>query len=229
MATLLTCLSGDDDAIFVDVGANIGYFPVVVRKLLGKRVQCIAYEPAPNLVAVIHRGCQINNVELDVREAAVGKESGSATFYLSAQSDASNSLNPRFRKHRGELDVRVTTLDDDLLPSLPTTLPARPILLVDTETTEPEVLAGAEQLIRAHRPGIICEVLAGRTEGQIQDFVERSSYAAYALTDAGPERRDHVVGDSTYAHRDWLLWPAESTPPIESIRQTLGELQQHAG
>lgn len=227
MATLLTCLSGDDEAIFIDVGANIGYFPIVVRKLLGERVKCIAYEPAPDLVATIHRGCGRNNVELDVREAAVGKESGTATFYLSARSDASNSLNPRFRKHRGEIEVRVTTLDDDILPSLPKMLPTRPILLVDTETTEPDVLVGAKQFIRTHRPAVICEVLADRTEVAIQDFVERSSYHAYSLTDAGPQLREEVVGDITYAHRDWLLWPSESSPPIDSIRRTLGELQRH--
>ena len=220
MATLLTCLAATPGATFVDIGANVGYFPLVLKGLLGANVHCIAYEPTPYLVAVLHRGARANGVEIDIRSDAVADRVGTARLYLSARSDTSNSLDADFRQHHGEIDVQVTTVDDDILPLMPD-VGARPVLLVDTETTEPAVLDGARNFISKHRPAIICEVLAGRTEEQLQAFVDSIDYATYCFTDHGVSLRSRIVGDETYEHRDWLFWPAESTPPVNEISETL--------
>ncbi len=229
MSVLLALLSRGSPALFVDVGANVGYFPIIVKKLFGDRVDCLAYEPTPRLARTIERGCRANAVEVEIARRAVSNEIGEASFYLSAKADTSSSLNEHFRDHEGVIRVPLTTLDADLVHGPPRRGLDRCVLLVDTETTEPDVLQGARELIERHRPAIVCEVLADRTEAPISRIVDEIGYDAWALTDEGIEPRREIRGDPHYRHRDWLFMPAGEAPPVEAIRACLRILQPVEG
>jgi len=187
---------------FADIGANIGIFTLVLGKMFpGLAIK--AFEPLPWLNATAKSLCQDNGVRADIREEAVSDREGTATLYISAQSDSSNSLNPRFRPSKGEIQVPVVTLDaltarQGFFPKL---------VKIDTESTEPDVLAGARKFIENTRPWIICEVLAGRTEFKLNKFVREIGYSAYSLKGSKFNRLEEIEGDPSYQYRDWLFAP----------------------
>ena len=203
---------------FIDVGANIGYFPVILKSLFGESVSVDAFEAHPSLAAMCSNGMSGWQSSAKTHQIALSRESGSAKFYLSAKTDSSNSLNSRFRPHKQVIDVRVSTLDDIFFGDAELTMfePQNPtILKIDVESTEPDVLAGGQRFIEVQRPHIICEVLAGRTEDQINDFCSKNSYTPIRLTKHAMHVEREVYGDPSYEFRDWYLSPSELNLNIE--------------
>jgi hypothetical protein len=82
------------------------------------------------------------------------------------------------------------------------------VIKLDTESTEPDVLAGARRCIAEHRPWILCEVLAGRTEARLTEVMAPFGYHWYHVTDKIPwTRAQTIVGDQTHRHLMWLFAP----------------------
>ena len=74
---------------FIDVGANIGYFPVILKSLFGESVSVDAFEAHPSLAAMCSNmsGWQSSAKPTKLR----CRESQKRKFYLSAKTDSSNS------------------------------------------------------------------------------------------------------------------------------------------
>lgn len=185
----------------LDVGANVGVFALVAAVL---DVEVTAFEPVPELAAVVDDLASRNGLSVGVESLALGAEDAEATFYLSDVTDSSNSLLAGFRPSERSLTAQVATLDGycqqrDLVPR---------VIKIDTEATEPDVLTGGLETIRAHRPAIICEVLAGRTEPQLEELLADLGYRWYQLTEElPPPARREVFGDRTYRFNNWLFAP----------------------
>ena len=105
--------------------------------------------------------------------------------------------------HQTELarmPVSVERLDDVL-----TGIEGTVLIKIDTETTEPDVLAGAQALIQRHRPTVLVEVLEGFDTGpEIQALL--AGYTAHLLTDEGPVKAEQIRGHSKW--RNYLMLPA---------------------
>lgn len=190
-------------AQFADVGANIGIYSLLLGSIYGPSLRIEAYEPLPYLREL---GCSLssaNELEIIFRSEALSDQKGTATFYISAKSDSSNSLNPSFRESKGTLEVVTDTLDT----RYPKNSPRPRLIKIDTESTEPLVLKGGNRLVAEERPWIICEVLAGRGEEQLTSFFESHKYHAFHLTGAPLATTSVIKGDPSYKHRDWLFAP----------------------
>lgn len=191
-----------------DVGANIGVFALtaalLVREGLAPAHEIVAVEPTPELVEVGRRLGRRNHLDIEVLSLAFGREETTAVFHLSDQSDASSSLNEHFRPSSHKIDVRIERLDADVADrtSAPT------LLKIDTETTEPDVLAGAADTLRTHRPWMICEVLPGRGgEEGLQPILDDLGYRTYRLDGGAAASEGPLAGDTDYEYLNWLLAP----------------------
>ena len=219
-ALLITLLDETKKSCFINVGANISYFPVLAGAVFGPRCEIHSFEPMPELFEMGKRGLELNNVTATARQDALANFVGEAEFHLSAQTDSSNSLNPTFRKTKSIVTVPVSTLDKIYLeeqasPSLneASSTDVGCVLVIDTESTEPDVIEGGANMIAKFRPYIICEVLAGRSEERLMELMEGHGYSYYRLTNSGLVPEDTIVGDITYAHRDWLFAPS----PLDAV------------
>ena len=185
-----------------DVGANVGLYSLLARTYSDRVVH--GFEPAPDTAATARATAEASGLELTVSEIALGDDTGSATLYLSDSTDSSNSLNPDFRAHSKEIVVPLETIDDyvartGVIPS---------ILKIDTETTEPEVLAGAQKLIAEHRPWILAEVLWTKVEDRLHAVMDQFGYSYYHLDGPGPRAAvETIVGDRTWTYYMFLLAP----------------------
>ncbi len=186
----------------LDVGANVGLYALLAGATSDREVR--AFEPTPDLAAVARRAAARNDLNVVVEEVALGRQAGTATFFLSDRTDSSNSLAEGFRESSRQLDVTVETLDGFCART--GVVPA--VLKVDTETTEPDVLAGAAATIAAHRPWIMCEVLHGRREGELAEVMAPHGYTWYHLRgEDDPQPVDTLDGDPGYGDLMYLLAP----------------------
>lgn len=203
---------------FADIGANIGIFSLVLKSIFGECLEVEAFEPLPRLNDIAASLASLNSLIINLHRKALSNTNGSAKFYVSAKSDSSNSLNSNFRAAKEVIDVELATLDEFFAERKST----RWLMKIDTESTEPDVLAGGTDFIASARPWIICEVLANRGEDRLQRIVEQHGYFAYHLDGGRLEQAARIMGDPTYRHRDWLFAPRQLD---EQLRDLYAEAQ----
>jgi len=223
MAAFLAAISVLEAGEVFDIGANIGIFAIIAASTT--TAHATGFEPTPQLAATFETLARINDLGCEVEPIALGAETGLATLYLSARTDSSNSLRAGHRAATGTVEVPVERLDAYVART-----GRRPqVMKVDTETTEPDVLAGGLETLRTDRPWIICEVLAGTTEPALMALLRPLGYRFHHLgAGPAPVEASEIVGDPTWLHRDWLLTPGPLPPEfaghyvawLEAIRAT---------
>ena len=198
----LTLLQTARPGAVVDVGANVGLYALLAAACSGRGV--VAFEPTPELAEVARSAARCNALPVVVEELALGRSDGTATLFLSDQSDSSNSLAPGYRPSSRQLEIAVETLDGYCART--GIVPA--VIKVDTETTEPDVLAGASQVISRYRPWILCEVLYGRRPGELAEVMAPHGYTWYHLRgEPDPRPVSELVGDPDHVDLMYLLAP----------------------
>ena len=198
-----------------DVGANTGLFASLAAAATDREV--VAFEPTPDLAAWARDIAARNGLAYSVEQVAASDDDGTATFFLSDTTDSSSSLAKGFRKSTRHLEVVTERLDT--YQARAGAVPA--VLKIDTETTEPSVLRGADRMISAHRPWILCEVLANRgVEEPLSELLQKWSYRWYHLTeDLPPPSPDQIAGDPSYTYFMYLFAPEPLDEPLlERVR-----------
>ncbi len=185
--------------VVLDIGARDGLFAIFAAAA-NPAAKVFAFEPDPSSFAVLESNLGANEqLHVTASAMALSDTSGEATFYLSG---GTSSLNPDFRSNTRHALVDVVRGDDFLQAHA---VEGIDLIKVDTESTEPAVLRGLETVITRDRPEIICEVLAGRTEPQLEELMGRYGYELYWLTSDGPRQTPRIVGDKTYRHPNYLF------------------------
>lgn len=191
----------------LDVGAHVGFYSLLAAHA-NPAGRVLAFEPLPKAVGRFRRNVAENlltNVELI--ECAVGDEVGTATFFHAPDSaegvPSSSGLAEEFfhlpyyveSGVTSESEVRVTTIDEVVRDR---DVPRVDLIKIDTETTEPAVLAGAAAVLERDRPDLIFEVLPGQGTGPaITRQLKPLGYTFYLLGENGPEERAEVEGHRT--------------------------------
>lgn len=194
----------------LDVGAAEGLYAFLAASVRPD-TRVLAFEPGSRQLERLRRNLELNRPgpgdRVEVIEVALSDHVGEAQFF--ELPGGTSSLNPEFRSDTSPRTVTVTT-GDRVLPGL---LGDDRIDLVkiDTESTEPEVMAGLEGTLATDRPVIFCEVLRGRTEDRLQPIVDALGYRTWWLGPDGPVLRDRIQGVPKYVN--WLFLPDDSIPP----------------
>jgi len=67
-------------SVFVDVGANVGYYTLMASKLVGPQGRVYSIEPIPSTVAILKSNVKINNCSnIKVCNAAAWSSKGTLT------------------------------------------------------------------------------------------------------------------------------------------------------
>ncbi|GAI35578.1 unnamed protein product, partial [marine sediment metagenome] len=130
----------------IDIGANIGYFTVLLASLVGPKGKVYAFEPDPRNFHLLQRTVERNGwTHVIVEQKAVSNIDGEFLLYQT-QSCAANTLTPG--EHLSEVKVRVVALDDFLSDEHHVTF-----VKMDMDGSEPLAIQGMAQLIQ-RSPGI---------------------------------------------------------------------------
>jgi FkbM family methyltransferase len=199
-----------------DVGANTGLYGLIAA-LHDPARSVRAFEPHPSIYPRLVENARANGLENLVAEPlAVGDRDGRITLHLPSTLTLSLSASTLsgFRRTDRSMSVHCTTLDTYVRDR---GLGRVDLLKLDTEATEPRVLAGARELVERDRPWIVCEVLRDRTEEALEAYFRDTDYAFYHVTDRGPVRMRRLVGDATHAFRNVLFVPGSRRDVLGGI------------
>jgi len=185
--------------VFVDVGANIGFFTVLAASIVGDGGRVVAFEPHPGALATLRAALDANGLasRVDVVEAAVSGTRGASGRLFVSDDSVLSTLDPsrspardHFRFERS-IAIRQVTLDE-WFETRPALLRGVAAIKIDVEGTELDVLAGM-RTVRASRPAavILCETDAG---GPADIQLTSEGYVATAL-----DVRSGTFGNYAYA------------------------------
>jgi FkbM family methyltransferase len=134
----------------VDVGANIGYYLLLIESLVGPSGAIACFEPEPENLRELERNVAANAFgNVQVFAAAVGAGEGSVAMRIGINAAIAGSAG-----EEGDFVVPLVSLDSALSGPID-------FLKIDVEGYEGEVLAGARRLLREHRPILFVEIHPG--------------------------------------------------------------------
>jgi len=150
----------------IDIGANIGYFTVLLARLVGKKGKVYAFEPDPRNCAYLNRTVERNGLtNVAVIPKAVSNEAGELTLYQTA-CWASNAVAPC--EHVSEVTVEVTCLDEFMKD-----LDHVDFVKIDTDGSEPLAIQGMSRLIgRSRNIRILAEYQPSNLKRYLKDPLE---------------------------------------------------------
>jgi FkbM family methyltransferase len=97
-----------------DLGANIGFYSLLARSIIGATGQVVCFEPFPQNVEMIKKSIEANSYSnVDLIEAAAGDKNGSAFLHLSPDYNSEHSmLNLEFNyvKNQTQKKIKVKTI-----------------------------------------------------------------------------------------------------------------------
>ena len=134
--------------LMIDVGANYGYYSCLwAASNSSNRV--MAFEASPRNLSPLKHNLISNKLEnqVDVRETAVGKESGNLLFNL-GPNEQSGWGGLAVHNKADSIEVPVVSLDEIFVNHESEHID---VLKIDTEGADTWVLQGAEKLLRQHK------------------------------------------------------------------------------
>jgi FkbM family methyltransferase len=136
--------------VFVDLGANEGYFSVQAAKICGPRGFVLAVEPQDRVLPVLTANLTLNAVrQAKVVNAGVADRSGTTVLHLapdinSGSSGLDNAARYRVRTQKISVQTLSQILDDSGINHVD-------LMKVDIEGSEWEMLQGAPEAFANHR------------------------------------------------------------------------------
>lgn len=129
-----------------DIGANVGFYAVLMGQWVGAGGRVLAFEPEPFTFELLRRRTSAAApANVEVRQFALGDASGTATLFCSAYNRADNRVGQRHDEPNVEaIQIEVRTLDEYLAERGLLTVDA---MKIDVQGLEAHVLRGARQAI----------------------------------------------------------------------------------
>ncbi len=183
---------------FFDVGANIGIYTSALSRMKRGALKVVAFEPIPSTIAILQETFLLNEVKAQIEPVALSSQVGE--LKLSA---FGAGLNNFWIKDANadvpSISVRTETLDG-WMARHPEQTPSA--IKIDVEGHELEVLEGAVETLRRHRPALMveCHCAAwdelGVSRKRFDELIRSIGYGR--ITDAGGARVDFFQASSTF-------------------------------
>lgn len=139
-----------------NLGANIGFFTLILARLVGPNGQVIAFECSPTVVVRLRENISLNRLEnVMIEPFAVGDVNGEVSFSFSLSDTQRRFIDlPYVPKESDAAQVPCLTIDSyirtkGLIPQ---------VIVMDVEHAEGRVLKGMNWVLRTLRPLVILEM-----------------------------------------------------------------------
>jgi FkbM family methyltransferase len=198
-----------DDDVVVDVGANIGWYSLLIDRLAPNPVAVLAFEPDPGNFALLETNLAINGSRrVHAVRAALGESAGTATLYRHGESNLGrHSLLP---VNQGDAVSVATVRLDDYWARLRLGERIPRLIKMDIEGYELPALRGAAGVL-ARCPLLIAEFSPGlmRAGGidpaALVSFLESAGLSPHRIGTAGlvPARHDELLSSDQQLNLAW--------------------------
>lgn len=171
-----------EGGVFLDIGANIGYYSVLAARKVGPRGRVFSFEMDPRPLRCLRRTIRSERLDgIQIVEAAVSDVDGVAHFEQAAES-GHNRIGGTTEGARSVRSVRLDSWVENA------GLDRVDVIKIDVEGAERLVLEGARRTLERFRPVIVCESseLARKfthDPGAVVGLLTEAGYATEWLTD----------------------------------------------
>jgi FkbM family methyltransferase len=189
--------------IFVDIGANCGYWSAFAASLVGPKGEVHAFEPVPQYFAFVRRLAEINpDFRIFANHIACGAQNESLTMTVVTASAenfdnynvniGSSSLATGFLDHASGITETIT-VDvipfDDYVRTRNLDLDRIGLIKIDVEGFESAVFDGMQEVLNksGRKVPLLCEILTDRKRAKPLDgrlIIERLEACGYRCLDA---------------------------------------------
>lgn len=179
---VISALVGPGDAT-IDVGANIGYFSLLMARLAGASGAVWAFEPVPGTNERLRQNVALNGAStITVRSEAIANDDTEQAIFAGPQDHSGiASLRPvDGSTHSVTVPVRRLT------SCLPKSTAPR-LLKIDVEGAEYLALEGMQDILDAHHPDIVLEISTdflaemGHSPAQVCEKLTALGYRMYMI------------------------------------------------
>ncbi len=175
--------------VFIDGGANIGYYTLLTSKIVGDNGQVHSFEPTPSVYQILKNNSKLNK-NVHTCKAALTDKNGTVSFtdfglkhslYNSVIELPEDHIANQESKKIKAISVGSITLDDycnqyNLKPNF---------IKLDIEGAELNAILGAKTIIDKYKPIVAIEAWEYAIEKgdfkKIYDFFSKHSYSCYQL------------------------------------------------
>ncbi len=153
--------------IVLDVGAHIGYFTMLMAKLVGGSGHIYSFEPRPLNYKMLENNIKTNKLtNVTIKTLAIGNKTGKVNF------DATTGTGTGHISKDGNITVEITTVDkfckdENITPSF---------IKIDIEGGEVEALKGAEQTIENYKPKILLATHGDKLDRECEVWMQAKGY-----------------------------------------------------
>ena len=181
----------------LNIGANIGYFAIIMSGMVGPG-KIFAFEPLPDNVTILKKNIRQNNISnIQVIPKAASDVSGQATLHV-APSAVHNYLSETHDSGLDKITVESVSIDDfeqmyDIRPDL---------VLMDAEGSEKRILDGMTstilknpdmQIITEYNPHML--EITGTSNREFLDACTGFGFSIYDIDESGRAIRPAVIED----------------------------------
>jgi FkbM family methyltransferase len=186
--------------LFLDVGANIGVYTVLLGLDPGVP-EIHAFEPVSATAERLRQHVRLNGLDgrVTVHQVALGREAGTATLHIDPRSTGLARLELESAKRAAAVFTATEAVRLAPLDALLSHTGRSALVKIDAEGSGPDVLAGADAFLRANRCAI-----------QIETEPETERAVAEALGGLGYRAAGRIGADRYFLHPD--LAPVDRAP-----------------
>jgi FkbM family methyltransferase len=179
-----------------DIGANVGFYTLLLSKMAGHQGLVVAFEPVPNNCDFLRRHVTINSCNnVVVRELALTDFDGSASF------DPTHSSSQGHLAEQGSLNVRCARIDSLVAAG---EIPPPDIMKIDVEGAEVGVLSGTREVIARNKPVIFLATHGEQPQRECCSMLQELGYNLVPISGTSLEGCDEIVASP------WESVPAQS-------------------
>ena len=132
----------------LDIGANFGYFSILLSELSGENGRTIAIEPNPRVAGLLKATRFVNGGKFEVVEKAISDQQGEAILTVADRELGGGTIKSNeLSNGRSQVVVQSVSVDELVKE---TGLDRVDVIKLDVEGVEPLVFAGMQNTIRAN-------------------------------------------------------------------------------
>lgn len=212
---------------FLDLGANIGFYSIFARSIIGAKGMVISFEPFPKNANLIRKSIKLNRYNnVIVVEAAVSEKSGKAKLHLSPEYFTENSLldleftYPKNWKGHRSIDVKVVTVDDFLEKKIKNFFVD--FIKMDIEGSEHRALKGMKKTIEQNDSVVLMTEFWPngliKNGSNPRDYLEELVSMNFNLLSHIDHKYERVYPVTVY--QIMKMWEQTSKPVLDEVPKT---------
>ena len=188
--------------VFLDIGANIGYYSVYMTPKAGR---IYSFEPDPRVYEMLKKNVK-DRSNISIVSKAVGKENATGNFTLESDGEVSH-LSRNADNTANEISVDIITIDSFVEENH---LEVEAIK-IDAEGFDFDVIIGAEHTLQSQRPIVLTEALPSV---ELNELVQKLNYKIFAYTKKRGEKKTQFISiepeiSQNFATKMLFLIPSE--------------------